>query len=455
MGGVALALLLLLGGAGARAQEPNIIVILADDLGYGDLGCYGTDRIRTPRLDAMAAAGARLTDFYAFPTCSPSRAALLTGGYPPRVGIPQVVSPPGPAWTRDRQYGLHPEVVTLPELLRSAGYATGMVGKWHLGHFPQTMPDRHGFDYYYGLPYSNDMLPAGGYPDLPLLRNRDTLGLNPDQRTLTADYTREALDFITRHRDHRFFLYLAHSMPHVPLHAPPPTGPGDARTPYARVVEELDAATGQLLDHLDALDLAANTLVIFTSDNGPWLTYGDHAGAAGPLREGKGTVWEGGTRVPAIAHQPGRIPAGRTLSDACSLLDLLPTLTEAAGSPTAPGDGRSLWGWLTGGVDSLPTRTFAHYAGGRLRAVRRGNWKLVLPHDYPVAEPPGRGGLPGPYGTRATPAALYDLSRDPGERTNRAAAHPGLVARLRAEAAALAGEVERNKRPPFRPGSGD
>jgi arylsulfatase A len=225
----------------------NLIFILTDDLGYGDLSCYGSPRINTPHLDGMATAGLKFTNFYAFPSCSPSRAALMTGCYPPRVGIPNVIGPPGPAWTADKQYGLNPDETTLPEMLKTAGYATGMVGKWHLGHWPETMPRRQGFDFFFGLPYSNDMLPERGYPDLPVYDGEKPVDYNPDQALLTQWYTQRSLDFIRENQDTSFFLYLAHSMPHVPLFTGDAYADQSRQGIYADVVEEIDGSVGTIL----------------------------------------------------------------------------------------------------------------------------------------------------------------------------------------------------------------
>ena len=440
-------------------RPPNVIVILADDLGYGDLSCYGSTQAVTPHLDRMAAGGVRFTDFYAFPSCSPSRAALLTGCYPPRVGIPDVIGPAGPAWTAERQYGLAPAEHTVAELLAAAGYATGMVGKWHLGHFPQTMPGRHGFGEFFGLPYSNDMLPEAGYPDLILLDGTDTLEANPDQRYLTRRYTDRAIDFVRRHQDTSFFLYLAHSMPHVPLFATPEFAGRSGRGLYADVVAEIDAGVGRLLATLDELAIDERTLVIFTSDNGPWLTYGNHAGSAGPLREGKGTTFEGGMRVPFIARWPGQIPDGSISQQTGSLADVLPTLvglTPAQAPPTKI-DGKvlALQSPLTPAPASAPPEeVMCYYRSGVVEAVRRGRWKLHLPHDYRYVEQIGNDGARGNYGYRKTGRELYDLHGDPGERYDRAAEYPAVVRELEEIARAHQQEMDENRREPFRPSSG-
>ena len=433
-------------------RPPNVVIIFTDDQGYGDLSGYGSTRIHSPRLDAMAAEGVKFTSFYAMPSCSPSRAALLTGCYPPRVGIPDVVGPPGPAWTADKQYGLHPDETTLAELLGAAGYATGIVGKWHLGHFPETMPLKHGFDEFFGLPYSNDMLPEQGYPDLMLLSNGDTLERNPDQRQLTGRYTQRALSFIDVHREQPFFLYLAHSMPHVPLFSSPDHEGRSGQGAFADVIEEIDASVGAILDKLEATGLEDNTLVLFTSDNGPWLTYGNHAGSAGPFREGKGTTWEGGVRVPFIARWPGRIPGGRVIHEAATLADLLPTISALtpADLPERKIDGRDLSPLLVSSIAPAPA-PIPYWRSGNLDAVRVGRWKLHREHNFRYVDRVGNDGVRGSYAYRDTGTELYDLIGDPGEVYDVAADYPDIVAELEAIGARLQTEMNANKRPPFRP----
>jgi arylsulfatase len=419
---------------------PNVILILTDDQGYGDVGCFGSPKIRTPHLDRLASEGLKLTNFYAFPSCSPSRAALLTGCYPPRVGIPDVIGPPGPAWTADKQYGLDPErTTTLADLLRDRGYATAMVGKWHLGHFPATMPRRHGFESFFGLPYSNDMWPQNNplWPDLPLLDNGDTLALNPDQTQLVGRYTAAAVEFIRTHREQPFFLYLAHSMPHVPLYASAEYAGRSGQGLYADVIEEVDASVGALLATLAELGLDDNTLVIYTSDNGPWLTYGNHAGSAGPFREGKGTTFEGGMRVPFLARWPAGIPAGGVSHTPAALIDILPTVAALAGADAPPDyvDGRNLASLLRGGA--IPaSRPFFYYLHGQVQAVRRGPWKLHLPHGYRSVAEVGNDGVGGTYDySTEIGLALYHLADDPGEVYNLADQHPELVTELQQIAA--------------------
>ena len=433
-------------------EAPNFVLIFADDLGYGDLGAYGSTRNRTPHLDRMAAEGQKMTDFYAFPSCSPSRAALLTGCYPTRVGMPVVVGPPGPAWTAERQFGLHPDETTLAELFGKAGYATGMVGKWHLGHFAETMPTRQGFDEFFGLPYSNDMLPENGYGDLNLYDGEAIVEVNPDQTDLTERYTERAVDYIERNHKRPFFLYLAHSMPHVPLYALPESRELTDDDLYAAVIHEVDRSVGKVLATLREHGIDDNTLVIFTSDNGPWLSYGDHAGSAGPLREGKGTTWEGGMRVPMIARWPGHIEAGQVSHAVAGLPDILPTAVEQFGLPTPPGkiDGRPLN--LAALPNSAPAAApFYFFLSDQVEAVRQGRWKLHLPHTYRTISEPGNGGERGTYDyTARTELALYDVTADPGERYDRSADHPSIVADLREKARGKQAEIDAEKRPPFR-----
>lgn len=435
---------------------PNLIFIMVDDLGYGDLSCYGSTRIHTPNLDHMATEGLKMTNFYAFPSCSPSRAALMTGCYPPRVGIPDVIGPPGPQWTADKQYGLNPAETTLPEMLKTAGYATGMVGKWHLGHWAATLPTRQGFDSFFGLPYSNDMLPEQGYPDLPVYDNEKTVAYNPDQALLTGWYTEKSLEFIRENQDTSFFLYLAHSMPHIPLFV------GDAYVDlsrqglYADVVEEIDGSVGTILTELKTLGLDDNTLVIFTSDNGPWLTYGNQAGSAGPFREGKGTTYEGGMRVPMIARWPAEITAGNISHRTTSLTDILPTFAALSGAelPAAKLDGQDISALLTNfrhpafAPNEAP---FCYYRSGNLDAVRVGQWKLHVPHSFRFVSKVGDDGIRGDYAYESTGLELYDLQGDAAEKYNVAEKFPEKTAEMQALIERLQAEMDAEIRPPFRP----
>lgn len=432
--------------------SPNIIFILADDLGYNDLSCYGSPRIITPHVDQLATGGLRLTNFYAHPSCSPSRAAFLTGCYSPRVGFPDVVGPPGPNWTKDKQYGLDTSETTIAEILKAQGYATALIGKWHLGHFPLSMPNNHGFDYFYGLPYSNDMLPEGGYPDLTLLRNADTLDRNPDQTQLVSNYTKEAINFIQNRQSQPFFLYLAHSLPHVPLFASEEFVGRSGQGLYADVVEEIDASVGSIRATLEQLGLLENTIIVFTSDNGPWLTYGDHAGSAGPFREGKGTNYEGGVRVPAIIHWPAAIEGGRLDHTPAALIDMLPTLTTLTKGklPTKEIDGQDLSTLLLEGK-SLATRPYYYYRSGKVEAVRLGDWKLHIPHVFRYVDNIGFNGERGNYAYQQTALELYNLQYDPSERYNLAESNPDIVVQLQTLIMDEQAEMDREKRAPFRP----
>lgn len=416
----------------SSSRPPNIVIIFTDDQGYGDVGCFGAKGFTTPNLDRMAGEGIRFTDFYvAQPVCSSSRTALLTGCYPNRLGIVGALSP------RDR-HGINDSETTLGELCKSRGYATAAFGKWHLGHHPQFLPARHGFDEYYGLPYSNDMWPlhstAGkNFPELPLIEQTTTIAHNPDQSQLTTAYTERACAFIQRHSSHPFLMYLAHNMPHVPLHASDRFKGKSEQGLYGDVIEEIDWSVGQVLEVLKRNDLDDKTLVIFTCDNGPWLAYGNHAGSAGPLREGKATTFEGGVRVPFIARWLGKIPAGAVCHEPAMTIDLFPTISRLIGAklPEQVIDGLDIWSLLTAekGAKS-PHEALYFYWLNRLDAVRSGRWKLHFAHDYPHPDPPGADSKPGPLTKQKIDLALFDLESDIGETTNVADQHPDFVERL-------------------------
>lgn len=471
---------LLLGtiASAAAPQRPSIIIILADDMGYGDLGCYGSPNIETPNIDRMAGEGLRLTSFYAAPVCSPSRSQIMTGCYATRVSNARNPFPSSP-------WGLNPREITIAEVLKGAGYATFCIGKWHLGDAPEFLPTSQGFDHYFGVPFSNDMwrfhplmaprpnedpllrdqriraaytgyrdaagtvhppasadelqairndpahpLPGAYWPaglldnDLPLMRDERVVELNPDQHQLTTRYTEAAVQFIHENRDHPFFLYLAMHMPHVPLFVSDKFAGKSPRGLYGDCVMEVDWGVGQVLNQLKKDRIDEHTIVVFMSDNGPWLDYGVDGGSAGPLRGGKVSTWEGGERVPAIFRWPGRIPANVRSNAVVANIDLLPTLSGLAGG-TLPQDrvidGRDAWPVLSGAAAQLPHRYFQFLAGSKpgqvnYHGIRDEQWKLVV-----EVSPDGR----------VVGRELYDLGADPGESFNRIQQQPEIAARLR------------------------
>lgn len=439
------------------AAPPNVVLILADDLGYGDLGCYGSQKIRTPHLDRIAREGMRFTSFYVpQAVCTASRAGLMSGCYPNRIGMQGALN-------HTSKVGIHPDEWLLPEMLKDQGYATICIGKWHLGTVPELRATRHGFDEWFGIPYSNDNskfhpVLAAEMPKLPLHDGDQVVDLDPDQSRFTQRFTERAIAFIEQHREQPFFVYLPHVMPHVPIFASEKFRGRSGHGLYADTVEELDGSVGELLSALDRLKLADNTLVIFFSDNGPWLSYGEHTGSAGPLREGKLTAFEGGVRVPLLVRWPGQVPAGRVCDEPLLSLDWLPTITELIGGKpsTKAIDGRSAKPLLLSEAGAKsPHQAIVFYSGEELHAIRSGNWKLHFPHPYlTTAGAPGKGGKPSNWG-QGTPLSikdssvqaiasrhgqkvaqlslsLYDLSIDPGETNNLADQHPDVVARLNA-----------------------
>lgn len=422
------------------ATPPNFVVIFCDDLGWGDLACYGHPTIATPNLDRMAAEGTRLTQFYvASSVCTPSRAGLLTGRYPARTGMcghRRVLFPNSVGGLQEREW-------TIAEVLKPAGYSTGIVGKWHLGHLPEYLPTEHGFDSYFGIPYSNDMdniAPKKGrevfknpnwrHFNVPLLFGTTESGIEQlerptDQRTITRRYTFRAIDFIRESKDKPFFLYLPHSLPHVPLFR------GDAFVKHSRaglygdVIEEIDWSVGQILDELDDLGISDNTMVVFTSDNGPWLTFNEQGGSAGPLRNGKGTTFEGGMRVPGIVWMPGTIPAGVVSAELASTLDLLPTFAAMAGAELPEGlilDGFDLSRMLKDQIPS-PRESMFFYRDYRLMAVRHGRYKAhyITQDSY----------VPGSNkSTEHDPPLLFDLEIDLKESRDLAKSKPNVLAEI-------------------------
>lgn len=433
-----------------NVPPPNVVVIFIDDLGYEDIGPFGAEGIETPNLDAMAKKGRKFTDFVvSSAVCSASRAALMTGCYHRRVGISGALGP-------QSRIGIHPREITLAELCKQQNYATAIFGKWHLGHHHEFLPLQHGFDEYFGLPYSNDMWPFHPavlslpmekrllrWPNLPLIQGNDVVcpAVTPEIQTqLTTRYTEHAVDFINRHKDKPFFLYVPHSMVHVPLFVSDKFKGKSSRGILGDVVMEVDWSVGQINAALKENGLDTNTLVIFTADNGPWLSYGDHAGTT-KLREGKGTMFEGGYREPTLMQWPGRIPAGTTCDRLASTIDILPTVAALIGAelPTHRIDGKDIRPLMFGepGAKSPHEAFYCYYGGGELQAVRNDRWKLHFPHSYRTlaGKAGGTNGIPAQYKTTKIGRALYDLQNDVSETTNVIDAHPDVVALLEKHAA--------------------
>jgi arylsulfatase A-like enzyme len=419
--------------------KPNVVLFFIDDLGYGDLSSYGALGYTTPNLDRMAAEGTRFTSFLAAQAvCSASRAALLTGCYPNRLGVSGAFGPNSPV-------GLNPDEETIAELLKEKGYVTGIFGKWHLGSQTKFLPQQQGFDEFYGVPYSHDMWPLhpnqakANYPPLHWIEGNSPgkeIRTLDDASHLTSSITERAVGFIRKHKKEPFFLYVPHPLPHVPLAASSRFRGKSTIGLLGDVMMELDWSVGQIMQELKQQGLDKNTLVIFTSDNGPWLNYGDHAGSAGGFREGKGTSFEGGHRVPCIIRWPGVVPAGRVCNKLLTTMEILPTVAKLCGArlPKKAIDGVDMVALLKGDETVTPRdHFFYYYRKNSLEAVRKGDWKLVFAHPGRTYEgfAPGKGGQPGPNTEdHAFPVALYDLRRDPSERYDVREQNPEIVAVL-------------------------
>jgi len=437
----------------AAARPPNVVVIFVDDMGYADIGPLGAKAYATPHLDALARGGRTFTNFHVSqPVCSASRASLMTGSYSNRVGIHGALGPKS-------NHGLDPQEVTLPRLFKNRGYATGMAGKWHLGHRRDFLPLRHGFDEFVGIPYSNDMWPhhpeakPGTYPPLPLYEGDAVI--EPDvtpamQAGFTARFTERAVAFIDRNRESPFFFYLAHPMPHVPLFVGDRFKGRSGAGLYGDVIQEIDWSVGEVMAALKRNGIVEQTLVVFTSDNGPWLSYGEHAGSTGNLREGKGTSWEGGTRVPCLMHWPGHLQPNTKSSDLIMTIDLLPTLAGLIGAslPELPIDGRNVWSLIKGepGARNPHEAYFTWYNTNELQAVTTGDgrWKVMLPHTFRTlnGRPGGKDGKPVKYDSQTFEMPqLYDLVSDPSESNDIAASHPAIMERLLALAEKARGDL--------------
>lgn len=430
-----------------------MVFIFADDLGYGDLGCNGATDLKTPKIDQLAQQGTRFTNFYvAQPVCTASRAALLTGCYSNRVSM-------AGALNHTSTIGIHPSETLLSELCRRQGYATAIYGKWHLGHQPPFLPTRRGFDEFFGIPYSNDNGPLHpvirDIPALPLYENETIIERDPDQSQFTRRITERAVKFIETNRERPFFLYVPHIMPHVPIFASEKFQGTSRRGLYGDVVQELDWSVGEIAAALERSGLTERTLVIFTSDNGPFLSYGEHAGSAGPLREGKLTAFEGGVRTPCLVRWPGKVPQERVCNEIVSTMDLFVTIAGLVGAelPKTKRDGIDVRPLLLGEANAKGRDVFWYYSGDELHAVRQGDWKLHVPHEYlTVAGEPGKRGKPSNYGklkpesielsgirgiasrhgyrVETIGLSLYNLKLDPGETKNVADQHPEIVERL-------------------------
>ena len=426
------------------SDQPNVVMIFTDDQGYSDVGCFGAEGFETPNLDRMATEGMKFTDFYvAQAVCGASRAALLTGCYPNRIGMLGAPS-------SHSNYGIHADEMLLPELVKQKGYTTAMYGKWHLGHRVASLPMQHGFDDYFGLPYSNDMWPnhptAGDrFPDLPTIEKNDIVEYNSDQTQLTSWYTERAVKFIRQNRNTPFFLYVAHSMPHVPLFVSKKHEGVSEQGTYGDVISEIDWSVGRILQTLKRCGIDDKTLVIFTSDNGPWLSYGNHAGSCRPLREGKGTTWEGGMREPCIMRWPGKIPAGTVCSELAATIDIFPTVAHLTGAEPSGNkiDGKNIWPLMSGQLDAKsPHKAYFYYWGRHLQAVRSGDWKLHFPHGYrTLVGEGGKDGLPSAYKNVQTPLALFNLKDDIGELTNVAETNPDVVKELKLRADEIRAQI--------------
>lgn len=422
----------------AEDRTPNIVIFFTDDMGYADLSSYGSTICTTPNLDKLAASGMRFTSFYVSEAvCSASRSSLITGCYAQRISIRGAL---GPRST----HGLHPDETTIAELVKPLGYATACFGKWHLGHLPHALPTSHGFDEYFGLPYSNDMWPwhygdqdrgligNPNWPDLPVIDGTKTVEFNPRQESLTPRYTKRALDFIDRKKDQPFLLYLAYSHPHVPIAASDKFKGSTGKGLYADMIAEIDDSVGQVVKKLDDLGLRENTLVIFASDNGPWTRFGNEAGETGPLFGDKGTAFEGGVRVPGIFSMPGTIPAGQESDAMAATIDILPTIAAMTGAepPKLTIDGKDIGPLLRGETKDSPHEAYYFYYGGELHAVRVGDWKLHVPHKWRRVVTKGKDGQPGRQDYPKIELSLFNLKNDIGESNNLVEEHPEVVEKL-------------------------
>ena len=445
-------------------RPPNVVIMFMDDMGYADIGPFGAKGYPTPNLDQMADEGRKFTDFYVTQAvCSASRAGLLTGCYNVRVGIMGALGPKS-------TIGINPKEVTIAEICKQKGYATACYGKWHLGHLKKFLPMQHGFDDYFGLPYSNDMWPyhpgvlhlpmkerVKRWPNLPLIDGNEVV--NPavtgkDQEQLTTQYTERAVSFIEKNKEKPFFVYIPHSMVHVPLYVSDKFKGKSKAGLFGDVMMEVDWSVGQIMKALRRHNLEKDTLFVFTSDNGPWLNYGDHAGSAAPLREGKGTMFDGGCKEPTLAWWPGTIPANSVCREPAMTIDLLPTIAGLIGAelPKHRIDGKDIRPLFTDDEAKSPQEAYYMYYGNQLQAVRQGKWKLHFPHGYRTmaGKPGGTGGIPTRYSQAKIGLSLFDLEKDVGESKDLSKKHPDVVKRLYALGDSFNKDLAKSKRAPGR-----
>jgi arylsulfatase A len=433
--------------------KPNVIIIMADGLGYTDISCYGADKVKTPNIDKLAKAGSKFTTFYTMPSSSPSQAALFTGCYPKRVGIPFDLGPKGADWTETvYNKGLNTNETTLAKMVKQNGYATCLVGKWHLGHDTTFLPTKQGFDEFFGLPYSNDMSKQfnAQWGDLPLMDGTKIIETNPDQTQLIKRYTERAIDFITRNATSQFLLCMSLTNTHVPISVSKDFVKKSKGGLFYDAVMETDWLVGQLVKTLQKLSIEKQTIVIFVSSTGPNILYGNHAGSTGGMREGVNTVFEGGVKVPFIFCYPDRSPGELTWNEQSSIIDIFPTISNLTRSPLPKVkiDGIDLWPVLSNMEKILRARkVYYYYLGNQLVAVRQGDWKLYMPHQYTAVIEPGKDGKPGKQEIRNTELALYNLESDPSETNDVVTGNLELVAKLKALIENYDKEVEQNKRP--------
>ena len=426
--------------------KPNVIIIVADDIGYMDLQCYGADKVKTPNIDRLAKEGMKFNNFYSMSSSSPSCAALMTGCYPKRVGITTDLTPKS-------ETGLNPSEMSLARLVKQNNYATCMVGKWHLGDDSTFLPTKQGFDEFFGIPFANDMIKDinSQYGDLPLLEGNKVVEKNPDQTQLTRRYTEKAIDFITRNSGSQFLLCVALTNTHVPLAISKDFAGKTKGGPFYDAITETDWAVGQIAKAIQKLNIDKTTIIIFTSDNGPNVLYGNYAGYAGGYKEGVNTVFEGGVRVPFIFRYPDRAPGGLVTNEFGSIMDILPTVADLTRNapPTAKIDGVDLWPVLSSMEKLLRARkgVYYYYLGDQCLGVRQGDWKFYMPHSYPSVSDPGKNGKSGKLQTKQTEMALYNLAEDPSETNNVFGENRPTVQKMKALIETCDKEVKQNKRP--------